>query len=194
MNESSTSFGQLVLIVLLIAVSAGCTSTTREWQEEVQLSDGTTLDVHRTIRFAKVGHVLGEPRGDGWICDGEDLSFLEPGTERVIKWSGHRRTAALLDRIDGQYILVAAQTRCEFENRGEPLWMVYVLTPTGWEPRPTSGLSSNRTPNVALDSRSYGRTKGWARLTVEQKSRLNAESRVARQLKVIDLNDPTKCL
>ena len=194
MNRSSTVCRQLVMAVCLVAAIAGCTSTTREWQEEVQMSDGTVLDVHRTIRFEKASGAIGQPRGDDWICDGEDLSFVEPGTGQVIEWSGHRRTAALLDHIDGQYIIVAAQTRCEFEDRGQPLWMVYVLTPTGWETGSTTALSNKRAPNFALDSRGYSKTKGWSRLTIAQKPQLDAASRISRELKAIDVNDPTKCL
>lgn len=194
MKRASTVCGQLVLAICVITTIAGCTSTTREWQEEVQLSDGTVLDVHRTIRFEKASGAIGSPRGDGWICDGEDLSFVEPGTDRVIEWAAHRRSAALLDRIDGQYVIVAAQTRCEFEDRGQAIWKVYMLTPTGWEARTTTGLRNNRTPNFALDSRSYRKTKGWSRLTIAQKPPLDAASRIGRELKTIDLNDPTKCL
>jgi hypothetical protein len=195
MNGSTIELGRLALVVCLIATIAGCTSATRQWQEEVQLSDGTVLEVHRTIRFARTG---GDPpggvRGDGWIADGEDLSFVEPGTGRVIEWSGHRRRAALLDRIDGEYVIVAAQTRCEFEDRGQPVWSVYVLTPIGWEAGVPSGLSNNRTPNFALDSWDYSKTKGWSRVTIAQKRQLDAASRVGWQSKTIDLNDPTKCL
>jgi hypothetical protein len=185
--------GKLVLAICLIATIAGCTSTTREWEDEVQLSDGTVLDVHRTIRFEKASGAIGQPRGDDWICDGEDLSFVEPGTGRAIEWSGHRRTAALLDRIDEKYVIVAAQTRCEFEDRGQPLWTVHVLTPTGWEARGTTSLSKDRTPNFALDSRSYSKSKGWSLLTIAQKRQLDAASRISRELKTIDVNDPTKC-
>lgn len=194
MKRMSIVCGKLVLVLCLIATMAGCTSTTREWQEEVQLSDGTVLEVHRTIRFEKTGG--GPPdgvRGDGWIADGEHLSFLEPGTGRVIEWSGHRRTAALLDRVDGKYVIVASQTRCEFEDRGRLIWRVYVLTSTGWWAGVPVGLSNNRTPNLALDSRGYSKTKGWSRVSIAQKRQLDAASRVSRELKTIDLNDPTKC-
>lgn len=172
---------------------AGCTSTTSEWQEEVQLSDGTVLDVHRTIRFEKAGGAPDGVRGDGWIADGENLSFVEPGTGRVIEWSGHRRTAALLDRVDGKYVIVASQARCEFEDRGRRIWRVYVLTSTGWWAGVPLGLSNNRTPDPALDSRGCSKTKGWSRATVAQKRQLDAASRVSRELKTIDLNDPTQC-
>ena len=193
MRRRSTVCGPLVLAISLVATITGCTSTTREWEEEVQLSDGTVLAIQRKIRFEKASGAIGQPGGDGWICDGENLSFVEPGTGRVIEWSGHRRTAALLDRIDDQYVIVAAQARCEFEDRGQPLWLVHVLTPTGWEARTTTGLTSHRAPNFALDSRSYSKTKGWSRLTIAQKPQLDAASRVGWELKMIDLNDPTKC-
>jgi hypothetical protein len=184
---------QLVMAVCLVATIAGCTSTTHDWQEEVQLADSSVLDVHRTIRFEKVGGSIGSV-GPGWISDGEDLSFIQPGTGRVIEWSGHRRTAVLLDRIDGRYVIVAAQTRCEFEDRGQSIWRVYVLTPTGsWAGIPP-GLSNNRTPNLALDSGNYTKTKGWSRLTIAQKAQLDAASQVGQALRRIDLNDPTKCL
>jgi hypothetical protein len=177
----------------LIATIAGCTSTTREWQEEVQLSDGTVLEVHRTIRFEKVGGSIGSV-GPGWICDGEHLSFVEPGPGRVIEWSAHRRTAALLDRIDGQYVIIAAQSRCEHDDKGQPIWMVHVLTPTGWDTKRPAGVGSNKTPNLALDSSNYSKTKGWSRLTLAMKPEFDAASRIGQELRTIDLDDPTRCL
>lgn len=193
MKRSSSLSVQLMLAICVIATIAGCSSTTHEWQEEVQLSDGTVLDVHRSIRFENVGVPMGEI-GSGWICDGEDLSFVEPRTGRVIEWSGHRRTAALLDRIDGQYVIVAAQSRCEHADKGQRLWMVYVLSATGWETGATTERGNNRAPNLALDSRNFTKTKDWSRLTVAKKSKLDAASQVARELRALDLNDPTECL
>ena len=192
MRRMSVVCGQLALAICLMATVAACTSTTREWQEEVQLGDGTVLEVHRTIRFEKVGGSIGSV-GPGWICDGEHLSFVEPGTGRVIEWSAHRRTAALLDRIDGQYVIVAAQSRCEHADKDQPIWMVYVLTPTGWDARPTAGVGSNRTPNFALDSSNYSRTEGWSRVTLASKAEFDAASRIGQKLRAIDLSDPTKC-
>ena len=192
-RQTSVVCGQLALVICLTASIAGCTSTTRDWQEEVQLSDGTVLEVKRTIRFEKVGGSIGSV-GPGWICDGEHLSFVEPGTGRVIEWSAHRRTAALLDRIDGHYVIVAAQSRCEHADRGQPIWMVYTLTPTGWDTRPTASVGSNRTPNFALNSSNYSKTKGWSRLTLALKRELDAASRIGQKLRTIDLDDPTRCL
>lgn len=193
MRRASTAFGQLVLATCLIATMVGCTSTTREWQEEVQLSDGTVLEVQRAIRFKKAGGSIGSI-GPGWVCDGEDLSFVEPDTGRVVEWSAHRRTAALLDRIGGQYVIVAAQSRCEQADKGQPIWRIYMLTPTGWEPRPTADLGGNRTPNLALDSSNYSKTKGWSRLSLALKPGLDAASQIGRELRTIDVDDPTKCL
>jgi hypothetical protein len=183
----------MALVICLMASMAGCTSTTREWDEEVQLSDGTVLEVHRTIRFEKASGAIGQAGGDSWICDGETLSFVDPGTGRVIKWTGHRRTAALLERLDEQYVIVAAQTRCEFEDRDQPLWIAHVLTPAGWEARSTTILVSNRTPNLALDSRGYSKTEGWSRLTLASKRDLDEASRIGQSQRKIDLDDPTKC-
>lgn len=193
MNRSFSVFRQLVMAICLVATIAGCTSTTHEWHEEVRLTDGTVLDIERTIRFEKVGVPIGSG-STGWISDGEDLSFVEPGTGRIIEWSAHRRTAALLDRIGGQYVIVAAQSRCEQADKGQPIWRIYVLTPTGWEPRPTADLGGNRSPNLALDSSNYSKTKGWSRLSLAVKPGLDAASQIGRELRTIDLDDPTKCL
>jgi hypothetical protein len=192
-KRPATLLGRLALAAGLIVTIAGCTSTTREWQEEVQLSDGSVLDVERTIRYAKVGVPAGE-KGSGWIADGEELAFVDPGTGRSVHWSAHRRLASYLDRADGQYLIVAAQSRCEpVEDRGQPLWKVYVLTRTGWEVVETSRLGGKVTPNLALDSANHGLTNDWSRLTIADKRRLNAESRVAKYRKSIDPNDPMKC-
>ena len=189
----ATAFwGVVAGVLMFIALQTRDAFRCRVWQEEVQLSDGTVLEVHRKVRFEKTrGGAASQTRGDGWMAYGEDLSFVDPGTGRVVEWSGHRRIAALLNQIDGQYVVAAAQPRCSSEDRGQPLWMVYVFTPTGWKTGKMSGLTNDRTPNLALDAGNYNKTKGWTRLTIGQKSRLDAESTVSRQLMTIDLNDTT---
>ena len=193
MKTGSCLLARVLLAGNLIAAVAGCTSASREWQEEVQLSDGTVLDVERTIQYAKVGVPAGE-KGSGWIADGEELAFVDPVTGRSVHWSAHRRLASHLDRIDGQYLIVAAQSRCEpVEDRGQPLWKVYVLTPTGWEVVETSRLSGAVTPNLVLGAGEYGQTQDWSRLTIADKERLNAKTRVWRNLRKVDPRDPTEC-
>lgn len=91
MRRASTAFGQLTLATCLIAMMAGCTSTTSEWQEEVQLSDGTVLDVHRTIRFEKAG---GAPR-----TESEEMAGLP--TARTSRLSSPVQAASSSGRGTG---------------------------------------------------------------------------------------------
>lgn len=193
MKTVSCLVARVLLAGGLIAAVAGCTSASREWQEEVQLSDGTVLDVKRTIRYDKVGVPAGR-KGSGWIPDGEELTFVDPVTGRAVHWTAHRRLASYLDRVDGRYLIVAAQSRCEpVEDRGQPLWRVYVLTPTGWDVVETSRLNGAVTPNFVLGAGEYGPTQDWSRLTIADKKRLNAKTRVWRSLRNVDPHDPTEC-
>ena len=160
-----------VLIALALgSLLAGCERTNR-WQEDVQLSDGTVLQVSRVVHYRAPSGPLGQPSGRRALE--EHLSFADSGTGRDVEWHQPRRTAVWLDRIESQVWIVARlSTPCESGFGHLPVWQAYVLRVDQWREVEPADLPVVAVRNLLTTDDSI--TKRLRHVSLSDKQRLNA--------------------
>jgi hypothetical protein len=73
-------------LLMLMALTPGRFPSTQRWDEDVQLSDGAIIRVHREVQYLP-GH--GEfHQTSGWMVGGERLTLVDPATNQRLIWEG----------------------------------------------------------------------------------------------------------
>jgi hypothetical protein len=181
----------LAVLGATVAFIVGCypAQTTRQWEEDVELGDGTLLTIDRSISFDKIGCDI----GDSVPCyraGHERLAFTDPYTGRNITWQGVHRIAAHMDRVDGQYVLIARQTACNAPaDKGQPKWLVYVWTTAGWGVATNPRLTGRVLPSLAIDAARYKASADWVHLSIADKRHIVERTGRNKYSGVIDLDD-----
>ena len=196
----ASAIRRLLVILALASLLTGCQRTSR-WQEEVQLSDGAVLRVHRVAFYRAPGGALGQPTSRQAL--GERLSFTDPGTGRVVEWHELRQRAVWLDRIDAQFWLVAIlSTPCESGYGHLPVWQAYSLRDEQWHAMDPANVPVDPVRNLMTTD--YPIIKRLRYVSLFVKQRLNAthskcaidllQKMVARVFDVRWVDIPVHCL
>lgn len=125
----------LVALCVAAAMLSGCARKHFEWKEQVQLSDGTTVEVERSIRYGKVLRELGGPTS-AWISEAM-VTVFDHG-KRLPTWS-HAMEPFIInrDKASGKWTIVAnARDYCEYAARfGSPVptFLAFELNGTDWK-------------------------------------------------------------
>jgi hypothetical protein len=140
-SQGSRSAGQVTasairtaLILASLVMLSGCSKKYFEWTEDVQLSDGTTVKVERTVRYGKVLRELGGPTS-AWISQAT-VTIVDKG-KQLPTWS-HPMQPFILDKEQetGRWILIAsAMDYCEYASRfgpPYPTFPAFVLDVDKW--------------------------------------------------------------
>jgi hypothetical protein len=188
-NIAMLFLGAIGLAVAVWAVNVA-TLTTR-WREDVQLSDGSTLTVSRSIRHRRL-------LDDSWatvrVPVEERLSFRDPATGETIVWHGPSRVAARVDRVAGQYWIVGRCTSLLPQRRtAETTWAAYEHTGDAWHRVDAATAPSFTTPNLLLDSYVYNVTAKLRDVSLREKEALNRNSSVRAAYRSIDLFSMQRC-
>jgi hypothetical protein len=124
----------IALCLASVAIS-GCARKHFEWTEQVQLADGATVDVERSIRYGKVLRELGGPTS-AWISEA-NVTIVDRG-ERLATWS-HAMEPFIVDRdkSTGKWLLVAnAMDYCEYAANfasPAPTFLAFELDGGSWK-------------------------------------------------------------
>jgi len=162
-----------VLFVLGLGLLLASCERTNQWQEEVQLSDGTVLKVDRAVSYRAPSGALGQPSGRRALE--ERLSFADPGTGRHVEWHESRRTVFWLDRIDTQaWVVARLSTPCESGFGHLPVWQAYLLRGDQWEAVDPAGAPVVPVRNLLTTD--FPVTKQLRYVSLSDKQRLNAPS------------------
>lgn len=188
-NIAVLLLGTIGLAVAAWAVNVA-TLTTR-WREDVQLSDGSTLTVARSIKHRRGGELgLGTVK---WALE-ERLSFRDLATGRTIVWQAPHRIAARVDRVDGSYWVVGhLTTRCLAEHAREPVWVAYQYASGKWHPVDASRAPPFIKPNLLLDSYNYSDTSRLQHVTLNDKNEFDSSSTTDAIYRSIDLILMQRC-
>ena len=124
------------VIALYVAALAchGCARKHFEWTEQVQTSDGTTVEVERSIRYGKVLRELGGPTS-AWISEAR-ITIVDHG-KSLATWS-YAMEPFIVDRdsATGKWTIVAnARDYCEYAAQfGSPVptFLAFELSGTQW--------------------------------------------------------------
>lgn len=98
------------------------------WTEEVQLSDGTLIDIKRTM----VREAVGEPGFHGKVLE-QKISYKTATGE--IVWPG-KIDPLIFDLKDGRYYVVAVPRtgeECELYGRQDSPFVFYVFANSEWK-------------------------------------------------------------
>lgn len=188
-NIAMLFLGAIGLAVAVWAVNVA-TLTTR-WREDVQLSDGSTLTVSRSVKHRRGGDLdLGTSK---WALE-ERLSFRDSVTGETIVWHGPSRVAARVDRLNDSYWVVGnLTTRCLAEHAREPVWVAYQYAGGKWHPIDAKSAPPFIKPNLLLDSYVYNVTAKLRDVSLREKEALNRNSSVRAAYRSIDLFSMQRC-
>lgn len=179
-------FAVLVALAWFLVALISVTS----WREQVQLRDGSVITIDRRMKY-EVGGELGQ--GVGWHSVEEELTFRDPKTGEKVRWKGPDQVAMFLDRIDGDWWLVAFQTACHPPDRGKRLWQAFRLDESGWTALEIGSRPNIDSPNLLLDASTRDVTRLLSEVSLELKRHLNSSSRIAPLLRSIDLRTERRC-
>lgn len=109
---------RICLVALCVAAAglSGCARKHFEWKEQVQLSDGTTVEVERSIRYGKVLREFGGTTS-AWISEAK-VTIVDGG-KHLATWS-YAMEPFIVDRdkATGKWMVVAnAMDYCEYASR-----------------------------------------------------------------------------
>lgn len=182
----------LSAIGLAVAVWAANVATlTTRWREDVQLSDGSTLTVSRSIRHRRL---LDDSWATARVPVEERLSFRDPATGETIVWHGPRRVAARVDRVAGQYWIVGRCTSLLPQWRTpETTWAAYEHAGDAWHRVDAATAPSFTSPNLLLDSYVYNVTARLRHVSLREKEALNRNSSMHVAYRSIDLFMMQRC-
>jgi hypothetical protein len=188
-NITVLLLGAIGLVVAVWAVNV--TTLTTRWREDVQLSDGSTLTVARSIKHRRGGEL-----GHGtvkWALE-ERLSFRDPATGEKIVWRAPHRIAARVDLVDESYWVVGRlTTRCLAGYAREPVWVAYRYAEGEWQPIDAKTALPFIKPNLLLDSYNYADTSRLRHVKLNDKNDLDRSSTTHAVYRSIDLFLMQRC-
>jgi hypothetical protein len=161
----------------LAALASGCQRTS-SWDEEVQFADGTVLTVDRAVLFGRRDMAIGQSHNARRVIE-ERLTFTDSESGQKVVWQQPHRIVSWIDRIDGQYWIVAkTTTACEAGYIGRPYWVAYVLRDSDWVEVSAEQAPAVKTPNLLLGTGSYAMVKDLTRVNLNLKRNLDTQFQI----------------
>jgi hypothetical protein len=158
----------------------------REWDEEVLLEDGRTIEVHRTVTFNETNSLSGDAYNA--VETGATLSF-KGSLATLPAWNEPLMALVLYqDATTEEWVIVATTTSCQvWRQRGEPRpqpYWEFRMGDRGWREVPLSATSIGRAANLL---HRYQRDIPQ-RITTEDRKLLESDPMMDRSFKTI-VND-----
>ena len=163
------------------------------WTEQVQLSDGRVIVAERVDQYLRVSDPgSGWGRG-GWLYwrGGFRAALPEP-MSRTVEWDGTLRPL-MLDFIEGQvYFVGAAAARVgtdDWKLSPNEKYVVFRLSPNGWQRMALSDLPQSARPTFLADTRQFfEETKSLVPgsvIDLPTKKRVDSNTRLSKELRMI---------
>jgi hypothetical protein len=162
----------------------GC-SKAIDFDEEVLLSDGAIVEIHRSVHLRRTC--------EAFSCDWAlDQSEIRLDRTQNSTWS-KRLSPLLLDKYQGKYFLIATVIYCDDKEFGrpDPNYIQFELTPSGWERRELSSNIYGRSANLLITANWYaGEPK---KIDIVTKKARNESAAVSGYKKVLARATPSNC-
>jgi hypothetical protein len=158
----------------------------REWDEEVLLEDGRTIEVHRTVTFNETNSLSGDSYNA--VETGATVSF-KGSLATLPAWSEPLMALVMYqDATTEEWVIVATTTSCQvWRQRGEPRpqpYWEFRLGERGWREVPLSAASIGRAANLL---HRYQKSVP-KRMTADDRKSLESDPMMGRSYKMI-VND-----
>jgi len=184
---------KVVVILVVACISASCSPGTKkkEWSEIVDLGDGRTVTIQRTVEFETSNSWSGDAFG---MRDIESTLSLGGGDQDLSAWKSNLMPLVLYrDSTNQQWVVVTATFNCDiWRDQGEPrppYWEFRLVDGT-WKPNPLSPSSLSRDPNLFFR---YDKEVPASPITISVKADILKHSRVSKHLMRVSLDAKPGC-
>jgi hypothetical protein len=160
------------LYVLLTSALLSACSQTGEWDEDVRLSSGEILSVHRSQRWTTT-----QPMGEGKSYIHEEATLEIQSSGMKAPWRGSYEFLMVVDKdsSSNEFFLVSTPGPCwkwvEL-GRPSPPYIEYRLRNGVWQRAVWSGVAAGRPPNVWVMPVPSGLKKHMTEIDIAWQARL----------------------
>jgi hypothetical protein len=179
----------LVLCWIALMVLAACEQprsrglVERAWTEDVQMDDGSSIQVRRTAKL----NITNSWAGDAYNAVEVEATLMFMGElSGLPRWSAPQIALVLYrDRDTGEWTLVTTTTSCEiWERNGKPKppYWEYRLKAEGWVAMPLSSTSIGRPANLL---HIYDKQLPGNHITEVEREQLQSDRRISRTFREV---------
>jgi hypothetical protein len=174
-------FSRLLLTCLaaaLLSLSACTGDVQRNWSEEVELDDGSTITINRHVEYRESNSLTGDAYST--TVRESTLEFTENNAS-LQEWAAPLMPILLyLDNANGEWVIVATTTNCDtWREHGspQPPYWEFRLVESQWQSSKLSESSIGRKTNLFFD---YAYSLPARSLTKETKRQILASDDFGR--------------
>ena len=164
----------------------------RRWTEDVQLDDSRIIRIEREVQF-KESNAMG-----GGAYNAVETSSIIKFTGELAElppWKDSLRALVLyFDTSNTEWVVVATTTSCEVwfaRGKPRPMYWEYRLRGERWQETPLASTSIGRETNLF---HLYEKPLEKKHITVEERSRLQSNPRIAREYRSIISDKENNCM